>query len=115
MVDPKELSDAEVVRELRELLGGKLVAYMGNVRDTATIRRWATDGAERPPSEVMPGLRLALDLTHLLLHWEHPEVIQAWFIGMNPYLDDVAAATLIRDHGDEHASRIRAAARSFLG
>ena len=38
---------AEVARELRELLGARLTAYVGGVSETRAVRQWA-DGARAP-------------------------------------------------------------------
>ncbi len=39
----------EVAAQLRELLGARLVAYLGGVRETRAVHQWADD--ERPPAE----------------------------------------------------------------
>jgi len=35
------LEPAVLVKELRELLGARLVAYLGGVRETRAVRQWA--------------------------------------------------------------------------
>lgn len=40
-------------------------------------------------------------------------VIQAWFQGHNPYLDDAPPARLIRDSDANAAARVLEAARAF--
>jgi hypothetical protein len=60
-----------------------------------------------------------LDRDHaagILAEREHPRVVQAWFTGLNPQLEDASPARLIRDSPDldEVGARILAAARSFV-
>ena len=50
----------------------------------------------------------------LLSETHSPEVVQAWFQGMNPLLGDLAPARLLRDsESDESAHRVLTAARDF--
>jgi hypothetical protein len=103
----------ELVSELRELLGAKLVAYLGSVSETRAVRQWA-DGDRKPPAEVVRRLRLAYQVAGLLAERDQPRVIQAWFQGMNPQLDDWAPARVIREGSpDEVGTLVLAAARAF--
>jgi hypothetical protein len=105
--------DAELVGQLRELLGAQLVAYLGSVTETRAVRQWA-DGVRKPPAEVRRRLRLAYQVAGLLTERDQPRVVQAWFQGMNPQLEDIAPARLIREgNPDEVGPRVLAAARSF--
>lgn len=104
---------AELVSKLRELLGAQLVAYLGSVTETRAVRQWA-DGVRKPPAEVTRRLRLAYQVAGLLTERDHPRVVQAWFQGMNPQLEDIAPARLIREGSpDEVGPRVLAAARAF--
>lgn len=104
---------AELVSELRELLGAKLVAYLGSVSETRAVRQWA-DGDRKPSAAVVRRLRLAYQVAGLLAERDQPRVIQAWFQGMNPQLDDWAPARMIREGApDDVGTRILAAARAF--
>ena len=47
---------AELVGQLRELLGAQLVAYLGSVTETRAVRQWA-DGVRRPPTEATRRLK----------------------------------------------------------
>ena len=40
----------EVILGLREILGARLVAYLGGVKETRTVREWA-DGKRAPSSD----------------------------------------------------------------
>jgi len=104
---------SELVSVLRELLGAKLVAYLGSVSETRAVRQWA-DGERKPPAEVVRRLRLAYQVAGLLAERDQPRVIQAWFQGMNPQLEDWAPARMIREGApDEVGTRVLAAARAF--
>ena len=103
----------ELVTGLRELLGAKLVAYIGSVSETRAVRQWA-EGERKPSAEVVRRLRLAYQAAGLLAERDEPRVIQAWFQGMNPQLEDWAPARLIRESSpDDVGTQIMAAARAF--
>ena len=103
----------ELVSDLRELLGAKLVAYLGSVSETRAVRQWA-DGERKPPAEVVQRLRLAYQVAGLLAERDQPRVVQAWFQGMNPQLDDWAPARLIREGSlEDVGTRVLGAARAF--
>ncbi len=111
--DSIRLPDAEVVRALRDLLGFRLVAYIGSVKETRAVRQWA-DGERRPSADVMRRLRHAYHIAGLLAEHDTPEVVQAWFEGMNPSLDDAPPARLLRQGlVDDAAQLVLAAARAF--
>ncbi|WP_104133864.1 hypothetical protein [Cryobacterium sp. Y62] len=104
---------AELVGRLRDLLGAQLVAYLGSVTETRAVRQWA-EGTRKPPAEVIRRLRLAYQVAGLLIERDQPQVVQAWFQGMNPQLEDAAPARLIREGNlDEVGPRVLAAARAF--
>jgi hypothetical protein len=46
-VNAVRLSPAELTGELRDLLGAKLVAYLGGVKETRAVRQWV-DGSRQP-------------------------------------------------------------------
>jgi len=111
--DSVRLSTPELVAQLRDVLGARLVAYLGSVTETRAVRQWA-EGARRPSREVVQRLRLAYQITALLRQRDSAEVVQAWFQGMNPRLDDVAPARLLREGDlDTVGPRALAAARTF--
>ena len=105
---------ADVVTALRELLGAKLVAYLGSVNETRAVRQWA-EGERAPSNEVVGRLRLAYQVAGLISEREQPRVVQAWFQGLNPQLDDVSPARLLREADlGEAGPRILSAARYFV-
>ncbi|MBP2269287.1 hypothetical protein J3A64_004827 [Pseudarthrobacter sp. PvP004] len=107
------LDAAAVINALCGLLGQRLVAYIGSVKETRAVRQWIAK--ERAPSQhVVKVLRDAYHIAVLLNGTNSPEVVQAWFQGMNPLLDDQPPAKLLREgETDEAAHRVLAAARAF--
>src|SRR3546814_16622879 len=90
------LTTPDLVERLRDLLGAKLVAYLGSVQETRAVRQWADAGDARTPStDVVNRLRMAYRIAALLLGKDSDAVIQASFQGMNPRLEDVAPARLL--------------------
>lgn len=103
-----------VVTRLRELLGATLVAYLGGVRETRAVAQWAT-GACSPSTQVERRLRDALHVAEMLVEHEDKGVVRAWFQGMNPQLDDMAPARVLKEFpGYEAGPSVLAAARSFI-
>ena len=103
----------ELVRDLRDILGAKLVAYLGSVKETRAVRQWADD-IRQIPEGTLVRLRLAYHVAALLAARDDRAVVQAWFQGMNPQLDDVAPARLLREGIlDETGPAVLAAARAF--
>jgi hypothetical protein len=104
----------DVAAELRELLGAKLVAYLGGVGETRAAHQWA-DGERAPNDEIQQRLRFALRVALPVARADSPAIAQAWFQGLNPQLDDRSPARLLRDGDlDEVGPAIVAAERAFL-
>jgi len=111
--DSIRLTPAELVTQLRDLLGAKLVAYVGSQRETRAVRLWA-EGDRTPHSETLSRLRATYHAAALLAEKDAPAVVQAWFVGANPRLGDVAPARLLREGVlDQVAPEVLAAARAF--
>ena len=111
--DSVRLPTPELVARLRELLGARLVAYVGSVKETRAVRQWA-EGQREPSAEVVLRLRTAYHAAALLAEKDSPAVVAAWFQGMNPRLGDVAPARLLREAElDVAGPRVLAAARAF--
>ena len=105
---------ADVVAELRELLGLKLVAYLGSVNETRAVNQWAA-GERTPGAGTQARLRLALQIALMIAAVDGAGVAQAWFQGMNPLLDDDSPGRLLREGGlEEVGPEVLGAARSFL-
>jgi hypothetical protein len=103
-----------IVTRLRRLVGPRLVGYIGSVRNTGLVHRWA--GGECEPAEaVQQRLRLALQVAATLSETDSPRIAQAWLQGLNPQLEDRSPARWIRE-GDprEVGPAVIRAARTFL-
>lgn len=104
----------EVATALREVLGAKLVAYIGQVQETRAVNQWAEGGRE-PSGVVQHRLRLALQVALMVEAADGRRVAQAWFQGLNPQLEDRSPAGVLRE-GKAEADRqpVLSAARAFL-
>lgn len=104
----------EVAGELRSLLGAKLCAYLGSVKETRAIHEWA-DGGREPSAETQRRLRLALQVAIAIADTDGAEVARAWFQGLNPQLEDRSPARLLREGDiDDVGPQVIAAERAFL-
>lgn len=99
-----------IITFLNENLGSHLLALTVGV-NPRTVGRWLTD-QERTPKfghEVL--LRDAYQVFRTVQQVEAPVTVRAWFMGMNPQLEDRSPAESIRDG---HAKDVMAAARAFI-
>lgn len=103
-------SPKEAAAYLQRLLGQKLVALMTGVRDPKAVGRWA-NGAHVPTGNHEERLQHAFQIAWMLTQEEPQTIVRAWFIGMNPQLNDVSPAEALRD--GKHAA-VLAAATAFL-
>lgn len=105
-------SIGDVASFLQELLTRRLTAYIAGVKDAKTVTRWVTgEITDIRSTEVEQRLRSAYEIAQLLLQVESAQTTRAWFIGMNPQLDDISPAEAIRN-GDLRDAL--AASRAFL-
>jgi hypothetical protein len=102
-----EATTQVMAKYLKEALGTSLVAYMTSV-DKKTVGRWI-DGA-KPQRASEDRLRAAYMVFQYLLVHDNDHTVRAWFIGMNPQLDDIAPATAVRD---DRLREVWTAAKSF--
>ena len=108
------LEPAVLVKELRELLGARLVAYLGGVKETRAVRQWAEGTRRIASGEDLARLRVAYQAAALLAERDSTAVVQAWFTGLNPALADRSPARVLRETPVEAAGpQVLAAARSF--
>ena len=103
------LAVPSLVGSLQDVLGQRLVAVIAGVSDAKAVGKWAR-GERSPHPEAEHRLRHAFHITQLLLQQESAETVRAWFIGMNPDLDDHAPGLLLA----EDPQAVLLAARSFL-
>lgn len=107
------LPTADIVSRLVEILGRKLTAYIGKVKDVRAVDRWIAGGDIYGDAEER--LRFAYQVARTLREQETPAVVQAWMTGVNPELGDRVPLRLMRE-GDLNvvASEVLRAARAFL-
>lgn len=89
-----------VAARLQEALGREVVAAIAG-RDPRQVSRWVA-GTARPPLREMQLLRDTYQIVQVLADVEADEVVRAWFLGMNPQLEDISpmealAAGRVRD------------------
>lgn len=108
-----ELPLPELVERLRDLIGVRLVAYVGNVKNTRPVSDWAS-GHRSPGAEDEARLRLTFQAARLMRDRYDTATIQSWLMGSNPALDYEAPARYIRANNPVEAAReVMAAASSF--
>jgi hypothetical protein len=101
----------DVASFLQDLLGRRLVAYVAGVKDAKTVSRWASGEVGSVRQESEERVRTAYEVAQLLVRFDSPRIVKAWFIGLNPQLDDVSPAETIREGRLKEA---KAAARAFV-
>jgi len=102
---------SDVAAFLQDLLSRRLVAYITGVKDTKTVSRWVNAEVEEVRQESEERLRVAYEIAQLLIQFDSPRIVKAWFIGLNPQLDDVSPAETIREG---HFKNALYAARAFV-
>jgi hypothetical protein len=109
------LEPSELVDGLRKILGSQLVAYIAGVNETRTVREWA-EGTRQPRSPALQRLRTTYQAAAFLERRESRAIVQAWFQGLNPFLEDRSPARVLREgSADESGIAVLAAARTFAG
>jgi hypothetical protein len=102
------------VEQLRDLLGAKLVAYLGGVKETRAVRQWVEGSRQIGDRAIETRLRTAYQAAQLIADRDTPAVVQAWFQGLNPALGDRSPARLLHDGDLEDVGpQVLAAARQF--
>ena len=87
----------ELVAELAKILGKKLTAYLAGVQDTRVIDRWIENKVDQPYRDAEKRIRLAYQIAKTLWDNDSERVVQAWFIGLNPVLQDRSPIRLLRE------------------
>ena len=107
------LPASKIVEKLVEIVGRKLTAYIGGVKDARAIDRWIAGGRIYGGAESR--LRFAFQVARALSEHNSPSVVQAWLTGVNPELGDKVPLRLMRDDEiDATAPAILSAARAYL-
>lgn len=105
-------SIADMAKLLQHVLSGRLAAYTVGIKDAKTVSRWANQETEVVRNDAVERrLRATFQIALMLLEVDSPSTIKAWFIGMNPFLDDASPAEAIRI-GKER--EVLDAARAFV-
>lgn len=99
-------NEAAELSRLYDVLGVKLTAYMLGIPVAASL----TNPSPAAQREVSARISSLNDLLDLLIDIDSPETIRAWFVGMNPMLDDDAPAERFANN---EISAVFTAARSF--
>ena len=107
---PHDYTVAQIAEHLNENLGPKLTAFVVG-KDQQTVARWAKGKQSPPQDDVERRLRAAFMIFQLLSENDTRHVVRAWFLGMNPQLDDLSPAEAIAN-GD--LREVMAAARAFV-
>ena len=111
--DSVRLPFPELVDELREIIGARLVAYIGGVMSTMPVSAWAR-GTEAPDEAERERLRHAFHVAALLRERYDAITVQSWFKGRNPSLNDDAPAHILREGNQlEGARDVIAFAKSY--
>jgi len=107
------LPRTEIVSRLAAILGRKLTAYIGKVKDVRAVDRWMAGGEIYGDAEQR--LRFAFQVARTLREQDTPAVVQAWMTVVNPELGDRVPLRLIRE-GDLNivGAEVLRAARAFL-
>lgn len=103
-----EMGVSDIAAALQGQLGQALLGVIVN-KNARTLTRWA-NGAVRPPQASEQLLRDTFQVVELLTSAESADVARAWFMGMNPQLDDESPAEAL---STGRARDVMAAARSF--
>ncbi|MBV0920591.1 hypothetical protein [Mycobacteroides chelonae] len=106
------LSTSALVTALIEHLGLRLVAYLGGANEVVTVRQWSQGTSTISDTDTIERLRLALGAAEMITAAASSGLTQAWFQGLNPALNDMSPASLLRNADtDTIRPKILAAAR----
>src|SRR5215210_454406 len=87
---------AVIAAELQAILGPSLTTVALGLRDPKAIGQWSK-GTRQPRPAQDAALRAVFQVVSLLAEVERPDVIRAWFAGMNPDLDDRSPALVMQN------------------
>lgn len=97
------------LQALKALLGPKLLAVTLDA-DKRSIDRWISDKSRPTDLRVERRVDCAYQVFELLKPLDASQTIRAWFMGMNPQMDDLSPAEAI---ADDQFREVLAAARAF--
>jgi hypothetical protein len=99
----------DIVRELQGALGQALLSVIVD-KDARSVARWVA-GTTSPSHASEQVLRDTFQVYELIASADAPSVARAWFMGMNPQLDDASPAEAL---AEGRARDVIAAARAFI-
>jgi hypothetical protein len=106
-------TDSELTASLRDTLGAKLIAYLTSSNSTNAVQA-LVDGTEHLTIELRAKLILSHEAAAIVSEHDDRKTVQSWFQGMNPELDDISPARLIRDYStDDITDMVLAAAHNL--
>jgi hypothetical protein len=91
-------SAGDTVARLVEILGARLVAVIGDVKQTRTVREWIE--GQGPQGNRLQILRFALQVAETIKQHYGEETAQSWFQGLNHHLLDRAPALVLKSAND---------------
>ena len=100
----------DILRTLVQVLGKKVVAAIVN-RDLRTIQRWQSGKGSAIGADEQRILRDVFQIYTIIAAVDGDHTVRAWFLGMNPVLDDRSPVEVIVDG---RARAAVAAARAFV-
>lgn len=80
----------EIVRQLNSALGATLVAALAGSKDPRISYKWAKVDGPAPNNKAVARLMLAHRAWKTVSEIEGEHVARLWFIGANPWLDEVS-------------------------
>lgn len=104
-----QINVQDISETLAGVLGRQLLGSIVN-KDPRTILRWVS-GESKPSTEDERRLRNAYQVYALLSSEEGDHTIRAWFMGMNPQLEDNSPAEAL---AEDRARDVMVAARAFI-
>lgn len=107
---PRNTISTMALEALIETLGAGLVAVIVSA-DVTTVVGWVDTAVPTIDDESRSRLDATSQIVDLLLQHESGPVVRAWFMGVNPQLDDGNPAELLAQ-GRRH--EVLAAARDFI-
>lgn len=100
---------ADIVRVLQENIGPNLTAYIAG-KSTQTVNRWAKEDQSPPGDDIEKRMRAAYQIYRTITEVNSNHVARAWFMGMNPQLEDMSPAEVLLD---DRLRDAMSAARAF--
>jgi len=104
------VSPEDIVRRLADVLGKNVLAFIVS-RDARTISRWIADTQLRLDPETDRTVRNTHQVYVLLSTVEGDHTIRAWFMGMNPQLEEEAPAEAL---AEGRFREVMAAAKAYV-